>query len=79
MIKLTKVFILKTHEKVVSPTQIEKLLSYIQPTRLRPSTKGVETLLEATESDKGRVINSQRLDDYNKSSGFSFRSKCFCT
>lgn len=66
MIKLTKVFILKTHEKVVSPTQIEKLLSYIQPTRLRPSTKGVETLLEATESDKGRVINSQRLDDYNK-------------
>lgn len=45
-------------KKVVSPTQIEKLLSYIQPTRLRPSTKGVETLLEATESDKGRVINS---------------------
>ncbi|MBV6578983.1 dNTP triphosphohydrolase, partial [Acinetobacter baumannii] len=37
---------------------MEKLLSYIQPTRLRPSTKGVETLLEATESDKGRVINS---------------------
>lgn len=80
MIKLTKVFILKTHEKVVSPTQIEKLLSYIQPTRLRPSTKGVETLLEATESDKGRVINSpafRRLQQ--KAQVFSFRSKCFCT
>jgi dGTPase len=39
-------------------SKVLKLLSYIQPTRLRDTSKGKETLLEATESDKGRVINS---------------------
>ncbi|WP_111894924.1 dGTP triphosphohydrolase [Acinetobacter sp. MB5] len=42
----------------ISKTQIDNLLAFIQPIRLRESSKGVETLLEATESDKGRVINS---------------------
>lgn len=37
---------------------INKLLSFIQPVRLRKTSKVSETLLEATESDKGRVINS---------------------
>ncbi|ENW94078.1 dGTP triphosphohydrolase [Acinetobacter dispersus] len=37
---------------------INTLLSYIQPIRLRKTSKGTESLLEATESDKGRVINS---------------------
>lgn len=37
---------------------INKLLSFIQPLRLRKTSKVSETLLEATESDKGRVINS---------------------
>nr|WP_174507147.1 dNTP triphosphohydrolase [Acinetobacter sp. Marseille-Q1620] len=37
---------------------IHTLLSFIQPKRLRDTSKRSETLLEATESDKGRVINS---------------------
>lgn len=44
--------------KKVTQPQLEKLLSCIQTNRLRASSKGSETLLEATESDKGRVINS---------------------
>ncbi|YBG10276.1 dGTP triphosphohydrolase [Acinetobacter baumannii] len=42
----------------ISESTIHTLLSYIQPIRLRDTSKGSETLLEATESDKGRVINS---------------------
>ncbi len=44
--------------KKLSEDTIHHLLSYIQSNRLRNSSKGKETLLEATESDKGRVINS---------------------
>lgn len=44
--------------KKVTQPQLEKLLSCIQTNRLRATSKGSETLLEATESDKGRVINS---------------------
>ncbi|MFK4048746.1 dGTP triphosphohydrolase [Acinetobacter venetianus] len=42
----------------ISESTIDTLLSFIQPVRLRDTSKGSETLLEATESDKGRVINS---------------------
>lgn len=42
----------------IPESKVHKLLSYIKPIRLRDTSKGKETLLEATESDKGRVINS---------------------
>lgn len=42
----------------ITESKVLKLLAYVQPKRLRDSSKGDESLLEATESDKGRVINS---------------------
>lgn len=38
--------------------KLDALLNLVQETRLRPSTQGVRGLLIASESDKGRVINS---------------------
>lgn len=42
----------------MSNKQFMKLLSLISDKRLRPSTKGAQGILIASESDKGRVINS---------------------
>lgn len=38
--------------------KLDALLNFVQETRLRPSTQGARGLLIASESDKGRVINS---------------------
>lgn len=42
----------------MSNTKFDKVLALISETRLRPSTRGNRGILIASESDKGRVINS---------------------
>ena len=42
----------------MSSTQFDQLLSFVTEERLRPSTQGSRGILIASESDKGRVINS---------------------
>lgn len=41
-----------------SVQQVNQLFSYLKTARLRPATRSDATLLEAAESDRGRVINS---------------------
>ncbi|WP_180012767.1 dGTPase [Acinetobacter sp. YH16031] len=41
-----------------SVQQVEKLFSYLKADRLRSATRADATLLEAAESDRGRVINA---------------------
>ena len=41
-----------------SEQQVEKFFSYLKTDRLRSATRTDATLLEAVESDRGRVINS---------------------
>lgn len=41
-----------------SVEQVAQLFSYLKTDRLRPATRSDATLLEAAESDRGRVINS---------------------